>query len=139
MQGGERLCRGREDKQHTQQHGKKHLLLVAETLIRDGFWLGVQKGHGSLTFFSPSWEATVMFGVAFSVGMKGEADRSSTSAVSTDVSCAFSLLANPMEELSTCKQPAWTLPCQRERELQNLVQRQQSNSVTPHCMISVRQ
>lgn len=80
-----------------------------------------------------------MFRVAFSVGMKGEADRSSTSAVSTDVSRAFSLLANPMEELSTCKQPAWMLPCQRERELQNLVQRQQSNSVTPHCMISVRQ
>lgn len=72
MQGGERLCRRREDKQHTQQHSKKHLLFIIETLIRHGSWLGVQKGHGSPTFFSRFWEATIMFGVAFSAGMKGE-------------------------------------------------------------------
>lgn len=76
--------------------------------------------------FYPCWEAILMFGVAFSVGMKGETDGSSTSGhscpyqglgvinlapeesvFSTDVShVLFSLLANPMEELST-----WEAAC----------------------------
>lgn len=77
MQGGARLCRRREDKQHSQQHGKKHLLSLPETLIGNGHRLGV-RAVAALHSFYPCWEANLMFGVAFSVGMKGETDRNST-------------------------------------------------------------